>query len=120
MDSMIEFAIAIIVFLIGGGTSLYLCFKVESIIPMITALGIGTVLMIPILYTANVDQHKEDAAKELQEKTQINSLSCKGLGSYIIEHSSNSTTNSYDTIESKTYKYAEAKYLVCTHGGLSN
>lgn len=69
-------------------------------------LGAYTVYMMPIWQA----QHDAD-------KAHIDSLDCKSLGQWLIDNAE-TRTDSKD-YQDTNYHYAQAKYLVCTHGGLS-
>ena len=50
-----------------------------------------------------------------QEKSKLSSMSCNELGRWLIDNSSRFSGKDVDV----NAAYAQEKYLVCTHGGLS-
>jgi hypothetical protein len=71
--------------------------------------GIIIMLAIGLGYQALV-LYPEYDHKTAIEKSSLDSMACQSIGKWIIDHSENQTRN---------YPYAQAKYLVCTHGGTS-
>lgn len=65
-----------------------------------------------MFYMMPIWQAQHDA-----DKAHIDSLDCKSLGQWLIDNAE-TRTDSKDFTDSN-YHYAQAKYLVCTHGGLS-
>lgn len=114
MDSLIYFISAIVTLLIGGGISISLTFKTSSVAIILIPIGIAVAIALPFTYISNVDQINENKAKDLAEKTKIDLLSCRELGNYVINNANNSTDSDGQVLNDE-YKYAEAKYLVCTH-----
>jgi len=119
MDALTEFIVGFVILVLTCLTCLVLGLKIDSFIPSLTVLGIGGVISIILAVSASNDLSAEEKAKELQEKIKIDSLSCKALGNYIIHNASNSTEDSFGYMD-KSYKYAQAKFLVCTHTPLGS
>lgn len=76
---------------------------------------IGSALFIMTIYM--IHQVQIWQAEHIADKAHIDSLDCKSLGKWIIDNAE-SRTDSEDYVDSN-FHYAQAKYLVCTHGGLS-
>ena len=81
-------------------------------IALIIVGSLGLIMGAYLVYEQPIWKAQHDA-----DKAHIDSLSCKDLGSWLIDNAE-SRTDSKDYTDTN-YHYAQAKYLVCTHSGVS-
>jgi hypothetical protein len=96
------------------GSTAYFFLKYKPtlfIVYPLLAFGVGLTLYTTLIFNPQYEAHLQ------QEKSMIDSLQCQELGKWIIVHSANSTYSSGGYVD-RNYPYAEARYLVCTHGGI--
>ena len=73
------------------------------------------ILIVLLLTLTFLVWSPEWRAQNDKDKALIDSLTCKDLGKWLIDNSM-TRTDSKDYVDTM-YHYAQAKYLVCTHGG---